>query len=426
MSDSGLRRGLRRLSGDHSPVAMPWFDLGAPADPAGELRRRALQCEWELADGAAARALLLLRAAAWPLAALSQAVAELRRHGAAVSSAHRVGRLVQLAEMLRMANVHNLAPCLYYRLRLFRPELRRDAALHAANAERILVGRYLISRIDNGDLDHKARFHAACTRLGLPVAPVLARVERGRVAWVTAEGLPRRDLMLKPCGSSSGMGIERWVRAADRDAWDMGRHRLDERGLLERALALALASGDGYLICPRLVNEPDTARFTLGGLATFRVVTARRAGEDPRAMVMALRMPTGHAAVDNFHAGGIAAAVDLETGRMGPAQGMEVSEPFLRHPDTGARIDGHVLPRWREVHELAVAAHGRFPDFSTVGWDVALTTDGPILMEANTFWCWEIVQLVVGRAFGRTALPAYLLQDLDRARALPPRPEFRA
>lgn len=398
---------------------MPWFDLGAPGDPAGKLRRRALDCEWELTGDAGGRALLLARAVAWPLASLSQAVGELRRHGAEVARAHRIGRLAQLAQMLRIANVHNLAPGAYYRLRLFSPERRRDAALHVANAERILIGRYLISRFHNADLDHKARFHAACTRRGLPVAPVLARVERGRMEWVSGEGLPRRDLMLKPCGGSSGIGIERWVRASDRDGWQRGAARLDEEGLLDRVLTLS--RDDAYLVCPRLVNEPEIARFTPGGLATFRVVTARRTGEDPAPIAMALRMPTGDAAVDNFHAGGIAAAVDLATGRMGPAHAMELSDPFRSHPDTGARIEGHALTRWREVCELAVTAHRRFADFSTVGWDVALTTEGVVLMEANTFWCYEIVQLTAGRAFGRTTLAAYVLQDLDRARSLAPR-----
>ncbi len=414
------REWLRRLSGDHCPVAMPWFDLGPAGDPAGELRRRALRCEWELAEGAGERALLLLRAAAWPLAASRQAVRLLRRHGHAAAREAGVGRLAQLLQMLRVAIVHNLAPEIYYRFELFRPERRREAALYAANAERIVVGRYLISRLDNAALDHKARFHAACTRLGLPVAPVIAKVEAGRIAWTSGAELPRRDLMLKPCGGSSGIGIERWLLGQDGASWCRGAERLDERGLLDRAAGLSRE--DAHLICPRLTNDPEIAPFTLGGLATFRVVTARRAGGDPVPLMMALRMPTGHAAVDNFHSGGIAAAVELTTGVMGPALGMDFTRgPFRAHPDTGALVEGHVVRRWREVCELAVTAHREFADFSTIGWDVALTTAGPILMEANTFWCWELVQRVGGRPLGRTELPAHLLRDLAAARQRSPR-----
>ena len=64
--------------------------------------------------------------------------------------------------------------------------------------------------------------------------------------------------------------------------------------------------------------------------------------------------------VDNLHAGGIAAAVDLDTGRLGLASnlGMDCSLGWLdRHPNSGAPITGFQLP----LVERISAIHGARP-----------------------------------------------------------------
>jgi hypothetical protein len=90
--------------------------------------------------------------------------------------------------------------------------------------------------------------------------------------------------------------------------------------------------------------------------------------------------------VDNLHAGGIAAAVDLESGKLGPASnlGGDCRLGWLdRHPDTGARITGAQLPEWGEVRDFAIRAHKAFGDRVVVGWDIAITPGGPVLVEGN-------------------------------------------
>lgn len=42
-----------------------------------------------------------------------------------------------------------------------------------------------------------------------------------------------------------------------------------------------------------------------------------------------------------------------------------------------------VVPGVREAVELALAAHRTLPRIYTIGWDVAVTEDGPIIIEGN-------------------------------------------
>ena len=90
--------------------------------------------------------------------------------------------------------------------------------------------------------------------------------------------------------------------------------------------------------------------------------------------------------VDNIHAGGLACGVALAGGVLGMASDLG-SDARLgwhsHHPTTGARIEGTRLPCWEGVAALAVRAHEAFADRVLIGWDIAITEGGPILIEGN-------------------------------------------
>jgi glutathione synthase/RimK-type ligase-like ATP-grasp enzyme len=108
--------------------------------------------------------------------------------------------------------------------------------------------------------------------------------------------------------------------------------------------------------------------------------------------------------------------VDIATGRLGRASdlGMDASLGwFSAHPDTGAIIEGRVLPSWEEAKRLAIKAHRAFADRTVVGWDIAILDDGPILIEGNGNPDLDIIQRFMrvglrGHRFGQ--LVAYHLR----------------
>ena len=54
-----------------------------------------------------------------------------------------------------------------------------------------------------------------------------------------------------------------------------------------------------------------------------------------------------------------------------------------KHPVTGFVAKGTQLPEWDKVLELAKKAAHVVPQVAYVGWDIALTTKGPVLIEGN-------------------------------------------
>jgi len=100
--------------------------------------------------------------------------------------------------------------------------------------------------------------------------------------------------------------------------------------------------------------------------------------------------------VDNFARGGVAAWIDLETGAMGPVVGVDSGgrptySPF--HRETGARVEGVVVPRWSEAtgRMLALAREHSYVPY--VGWDLVVSDDGIRLFEGNSFTGYEVFQL---------------------------------
>lgn len=381
---SGLRRALRSLgdaftSGEGCPLHMPWFR------PEGSALARVRRLSLELArEEAGAPAWPAGRAALWPTAALIRALVNLRRHGAYVTRVHGRGPLSQVVDQLWLANRFNLVPRNYYQLHLFEAPIRARACEFVQEFELMRILRRLVRDQDAGAIDDKLRFHAHCERHALPVSRLVASFEPGRPAGV--QPLPSVDLMLKPGRRYGGLGVERWERVSGRDAWRRNGETLDADGLSLRARTLAQ---DGpALLEERLWNHPGLVPLsTSGTLCTLRVVTLRFPSGEPEVLFVNFRMARGASEVDNVSAGGIVAPVDPTSGVSGAALALTVTDGVARvHPDTGAPIEGFPIPLFHEACALTLRAHATFPAFAFVGWDVALTPDGPVLLEGNTLW----------------------------------------
>lgn len=172
-------------------------------------------------------------------------------------------------------------------------------------------------------------------------------------------------LFIKPIDSHGGMGASKLEAI--------------------RVNAALLGSMRNVLIQPVVHNHPIIAALSPGALSTVRICTFL---EENRCTVIAagLRVARGKAVVDNCNQGGIAIGIHLSSGALG-STGITKADygriTFSTHPDTGIRFDSITLPWWRDTLELAErAAHGLSPHV-LLGIDIAISPEGPILVEAN-------------------------------------------
>lgn len=145
----------------------------------------------------------------------------------------------------------------------------------------------------------------------------------------------------------------------------------------------------GFKLYESFINQhPVLDKIYPKSINTIRIVTFLDDKVNVEIWTALLRMGFNKS-VDNFDAGGISAKIDIATGvvvKPAVIKDPFVDEVFEKHPETGERILGVKIPFWEDIINLITSASKEIPDVRTVGWDVAITTNGPTLIEGNDNW----------------------------------------
>ena len=401
-----------------------WSALPGDGSTASYLHKFHSRAVWG-ERGGLARARLLAAFLVWPPLTAATMVWFTCLNGRAIK--RRTGKPIgrQMLEQIYLAAAHDVLPPWYYIFELFEDGKRRQASgyLHRFETKGSIY-RFLKRTprdVTRTPLGNKLDFAVWCRRHDITSAPVLFAADHGEFLpdfSPPGDGsLPASDLFVKPTGGRGGFGAERWRFDGEGHWGDGTGTRLDAGGLLEHVRQRSKA--DGCIVQPRLVNHPDVAPLSNGALSTVRLVTIENERGEFEPTHAVLRMAIGsNTTVDNFHAGGIAAAVDLRTGELGRATdvGLRPDVGWCEyHPNTKARIAGRVLPFWPETLALVARAHAAFPDRVVIGWDIAILADGPVIVEGNAGPDVDIVERVCGEPLGSARFGALLAFHLRRA-----------
>ncbi len=364
---------------------------------------------------------VLVCAVLWPLALVVAIALFTGRNGSAIAARSGVSVLSQIRGQAAMAGRHAIAPFWYYMFELYLPERKRQAALYLTAHETIGPAYSILQPPPHADdMDDKIWFAEHCHEQGVRAVPVLMHFTGGERRPVKGgvDALPPSDLFVKPRSGSGGHRMERW------DFQGEGRYRnafgdiLSAEELMAKLARQSLK--DDFLVQPRLSNHPALDDISNGALATVRLLTIRNEQGRAEATNAAFRMAIGNSVVDNFHQGGLATAVDLDTGMIGIASDIGVRPQVGwrdTHPVSGARFTGRTLPHWPQVVALAVKAHEAFPHRTVVGWDVAMLPDGAMIIEGNGKPDLDIHQRAERRPAGASRIAHLLAFNVKKALA---------
>lgn len=153
----------------------------------------------------------------------------------------------------------------------------------------------------------------------------------------------------------------------------------------------------GNIIQQALKPHPEIERVCGPNISGVRVVLLLR-DTQPELLAAVWKITTGDNFVDNFSEGkfgNMLGNVDIDSGEIVRVQrgiGLEMEED-VAHPDTGQRLTGFRLPDWDRLKETCLAAATIAPELRFQHWDVALTGDGPVLLELNVQGSLDLVQL---------------------------------
>ena len=221
------------------------------------------------------------------------------------------------------------------------------------------------------------------------------------------------NLALKPLEASHGDGLK--FLSLPTEEGEVAR-RLLRRRLNEEVTRTGGESA--VLVQERLSQHADYAAPHPHSINTIRVVTFRKNTGEVEIDGAVWRMGRKGSIVDSWRRGGLAAGVDIETGEVGSAHQLVESgvEWFEEHPDTGSAIVGRSLPGWSDVLEAARRGAEAVEGPRWLGWDVVMSTDGPVLLEVNHGWALPIMLVHRGGKVPRDW--AERLREIDREELL--------
>jgi hypothetical protein len=153
-----------------------------------------------------------------------------------------------------------------------------------------------------------------------------------------------------------------------------------------------------YIIQERIKQHPELNKLCSTAVNTIRLVTLITPDEEIIAVRAGLRIGREGSCVDNCAKGGVFVGIDLNTGKLmkrgiiKPPQGMVV----YQHPDNGVVFEGFEIPFFKEAVEMAKELHSRLYRIHSVGWDIAITSEGPTFIEGNSLWEISGTQAAVG------------------------------
>lgn len=198
-------------------------------------------------------------------------------------------------------------------------------------------------------------------------------------------------VLVKPQNATHGDGVEkiRYEAVAD---WAALHARLN---------------AEGRTLCEEVISQhPELDRLWPGCINTVRLVTIYKDGVG-HVVASFLRVGSGPKPVDNFNSGGMVVPLDPESGTVLCAAVNKAGERFETHPGTGVAFAGFRVPLWEEVTALAKEAAGVIPGVRYVGWDIAVTPEGPVLVEGNQYPGHDIYGLPGQSPEGMGVLPNF-------------------
>lgn len=177
------------------------------------------------------------------------------------------------------------------------------------------------------------------------------------------------DIIAKPLNGSSGVGIERFTS----EHW-AGREDAFLQELLEKEIGI---------IEERVIQHPRMMEMCPTSVNTIRIATLL--GDKKQGIVYAfLRIGNGNV-MDNVDQGGMAARVDLDSGRLLTVGADKQGNTYTEHPQTHTPIIGFEVPFFEEAKAMCLKAAQKVPQMRFVAWDVAITEKGPLFIEGNSF-----------------------------------------
>lgn len=308
------------------------------------------------------------------------------------------------AEMADLRNYWHCRPDHYVRYGLFDKKLSREE-LRDYIPPYIFYAKFLLEEYKKFPIErfnNKSFLYDFFTERGIPTPPVLARGRIDHLTTPDGQAVTLKDiidteltaeaekLFIKPCGGSGGNGIV----VLSRRGGELCRGR-EKTSIAELLTGGAFGNAE-FVIQKGLKQRGDISMIAPNSINTLRIVT-RKEGDGISMPICIMRIGRNSSDVDNSAQGGLSVVIDTRTGAFAEHAFAEHGGGlFEKHPDTGFVFAGKRIEGWDAIRAKVIEFAGRLADLPIFAWDVALTVDGPCIIEINFNFGIDHIQCCAG------------------------------
>ena len=261
--------------------------------------------------------------------------------------------------------------------------LRRNGIM-GINSRNINLIFPLNDRSNYAQVDNKALTKKLCESRQIPAPKTYAFIQRfGDIKKSIDLLFSLPGFVIKPTRGAGGRGVMVVANREDNEfkntkgeSFSLEQIKYHISTILSGLYSLS-GHPDQAMIEKLIAPHPAFNELTVSGTPDIRIVLYKTTP-----LMGMLRLPTkaskGRA---NLHQGAVGVGIDLETGIT--SGGVWRDHSFDIHPDTGACIQGVVIPNWPSVLKTAIRLSSAIA-LQYVGVDILLDAeDGPLVLEAN-------------------------------------------
>ena len=306
-------------------------------------------------------------------------------------------------QFFKYAKFGKYSPGEIFMMDLLNPTISEEENKTMISVESMLEYELSVNPKSHRELtEDKVKFHNFCVDNNLPVPVMVAYIDtKNGSKWYKGDkittvhdlidGLSKfpYDLLLKPTQGDHGKKVTN-LNYID------GKHVLDKNieDTLSEFLNAVFSEKDGqYVIQQKLYCHSEIAKFTGNPmLQTMRVETHIDKDGQAKLLGQKIKFPSRGKVVDNFLYG----TGNNRIGHVTPDGLVNKTLLFCddkKHlivrdlvEDTEGNKTTFQIPLWEDVVELVLKAQVIFQPLQTIGWDVGITDDGPVLIEGNSYW----------------------------------------
>lgn len=154
-------------------------------------------------------------------------------------------------------------------------------------------------------------------------------------------------------------------------------------------------SGEPYLIQEFIKQHPKINKLNPNSVNTLRIISTRW-NEETHILASMIRLGVDNQIVDNASNGGTFVGINIDKGTL-MEYGYYYDKPREKcHPNTKTVYKDFQIPYWDEAIKIIKKLHPIIFGISTIGWDIAITEKGPVIVEINWNYSVKGIQIASG------------------------------